>query len=265
MCKQDKKEKQIIYYSDERNDEFSKAQIKAKFIGKDWKYIHKNIFWKLSHFFWYRIVAFPIAFLYLKCKFKHKIIGREKLKEVGKSGYFLFGNHTHELCDAVIPTFVAVPKQVFVIVHANNVSMPVLGIVTPRLGAMPLPDDLTATKNFTKAVEYRVNEGNCVAIYPEAHIWPFYTKIRNFPETSFRYPVKNNKPSYCFTNTYSKKKKKIIITTYVDGPFYPNKELPRKEAELELRNRIYDAMNERSKLSDYEHIIYKPKEEQQND
>lgn len=265
MRNKNNKEKQIIYYNDERTDEFSKAEIKPKYIGKNWKYIHKNIFWKISRFFWYRIVAFPLSFIFLKTKFKHKIIGREKFKEIGKSGCFLFGNHTQDIADAVIPSFVAFPKQVYVIVHPNNVSMPVLGIVTPRLGALPLPDDLAATKNFTKAVEYRVNEGSCVAIYPEAHIWPYYTKIRNFPETSFRYPVKYDKPTYCFTNTYSKKKNKVTITTFVDGPFFPNKEISKKEAELELRNKVFKVMTERSKQSDYEHIIYKPKDGGKND
>lgn len=67
-------------------------------------------------------------------------------------------------------------------------------------------------------------------IYPEAHIWPFYTGIRPFPDTSFRYPVQQKLPVFCLTNTYQRRGKSHIpqIVTYLDGPFYPDAELPAK-------------------------------------
>ena len=61
------------------------------------------------------------------------------------------------------------------------------------------------------------------------------------------------------TNTYQKygkNKEKIKIVTYIDGPFYPNNELPKKEAQKELRDKIYNQMVERSKNSNVEHIKY---------
>ena len=39
-------------------------------------------------------------------------------------------------------------------------------------------------------------------------------------------------------------------------PFYPNKELPPKQSQKELRDRIYNCMVERSKNSNIEHIKY---------
>ena len=86
-------------------------------------------------------------------------------------------------------------------------------------------------------------------IYPEAHIWPFYTKIRPFTESSFRYPIQNKCPVMCFTNTYQKRKfgKKAKIVTYIDGPFYADSSLKRKAQKVELRNRVYEAMVERSR------------------
>lgn len=80
--------------------------------------------------------------------------------------------------------------------------------------------------------------------------------------TSFRYPVKYDVPAFCFTNTYHKRKNgKVQIITYIDGPFYPNKEMPSKERIQDLRDRVYNTMVERSKLSDYEFIKYIKKEE----
>ena len=98
-----------------------------------------------------------------------------------------------------------------------------------------------------------------ITIYPEAHIWPYYTKIRPFKDVSFKYPVQLNVPAFCFTNTYQsygKNNDKIKIVTYIDGPFYSNKELPQKQSQKELRDRIYNCMVERSKNSNIEHIKY---------
>ncbi len=253
------KEKKVVIYHDELNDEFSPAQITAKKIDKDYVYIYNSKFKKFTHFFWYRIVAFPLAKIYLFFKFSHKIKNRKILKPYRKQGYFIYANHTQPTADALIPTMVAFPKQVYVIVHPNNVSMPVLGKVTPSLGALPLPDDLDATKNFVKAIEQRIKENKCIMIYPEAHIWPYYTKIRNFVDTSFRYPLKYDTPTFCFTNTYQKTKifKRVKLVTYVDGPFFANKELDNKSQRKDLRDQVYKAMCERSKLSTNEKIIYK--------
>ena len=252
-------EKKVIEYHDELNDEFSPAQITAKKIDKNYVYIHKSFIKKFTHFFWYRIVAFPLAKVYLFFKFHHKILNKKVLKPFKKQGYFMYANHTQPTADALIPTMVALPKQVYVIVHPNNVSIPFLGKVTPSLGALPLPDDMDATKNFVKAIEQRVLEKKVIMIYPEAHIWPYYTKIRNFVDTSFRYPIKYDTPTFCFTNTYQYRKhsKKVKLVTYVDGPFFPNKDLSVKDQRKDLRDQVYNKMVERSKKSVNETIIYK--------
>lgn len=259
----ERKGQKVIYYDDLLNDEFSTAQIEPRRIDENYVYIHKGLFKKLTHFFWYRIVATPLAWLYLKIKFRHKIINRGVLKGV-KDGYFLFGNHTQAIADALIPSMISYPKHTYVIVHPNNVSMPVLGRITPSLGALPLPDDKTAAENFIRAVKTRVEEGKAVCIYPEAHIWPYYTKIRPFGEKSFRYPVNYGKPTYCFTNTYQKRGKrgqKVRLVTYVDGPFYPDGTKSAQEGRKELRDKVYAAMCERAKNSDIQIIKYEKRKE----
>lgn len=247
-----------IYYKDELNDEFSTAVITPKKIDENYQYIYKGLWKKFTHFFWYRIVATPLAFLYLKLYFGHKIINRKKLKAARSSGWFIYGNHTHFMADALIPTMLSTPKDMYVIVHPNNVSMPYLGRITPSLGALPLPDEATAAKNFVKAVETRIRQRHAITIYPEAHIWPYYTKIRPFKDTSFRYPIKCEVPVFCFTNTYQKRRffKVPRIVTYVDGPFYPDKTLSGKEQRENLRNRVYEAMVMRSENNNVEKIKY---------
>jgi 1-acyl-sn-glycerol-3-phosphate acyltransferase len=141
--------------------------------------------------------------------------------------------------------------------------MPFLGRITPSLGALPLPDDMKAYRNFLAAIERRISENHAVVIYPEAHIWPYYTKIRPFKEDSFYYPIKYGAPAYCFTNTYQKRRfsKKPKVVTYVDGPFYPDRGLPLRECRKELRDRIYATMCERAQNSTVVQIEYIKREE----
>lgn len=279
-----------VYYNNELTDEFSLAVITPKKIDGNYKY--DRIGGRLLHFIFYRIIAIPTAFFYLHLSHHHKIVGREKIKAfiaeaknderrrrreekalrhaqkqsataaVSPRSCFIYGNHTQATADALIPTFITHPANAYVIVHPNNVSMPVLGRITPYIGALPLPDDIAASRNFRAIIDKRVREGSPIFIYPEAHIWPYYTGIRPFPDDSFYYPIKYNVPVFCFTNTYKRRGNgKPRIVTYVDGPFYPDGELPLKERRRELRDRVYDCMKQRSLESDVVWIEYRPADE----
>ena len=149
------KKRPLIIYKDEKNDEFSTAQIEARKIDADYKYDKSSGICAVARFFWYRIVAVPLAFAYLKLRFRHKIVGREKLKARKGQGCFIYGNHTQITADALIPTFVNRMRDAYVVVHANNVSMPFLGRITPYMGAIPLPDDMAATRNFSDIIKKR--------------------------------------------------------------------------------------------------------------
>ena len=132
--------RQVIYYEDELHDEFSTAVIEAKKIDENYIYDRKGAVRALTRFFWYRMIATPIAFLYVKLNLHQRTVGREKLKPFRKEGVYIFGNHTQDIGDPFTPNVFCFPKRVSFIVHANNVSMPVLGRINPSLGAIPLPD-----------------------------------------------------------------------------------------------------------------------------
>ncbi len=255
--------RKVIYYSDELNDEFSVAEITPKKIDGSYVYVYNTPFKRFTRVFWYDVVAKPLALLYTKLVFHHKIVGKQVLREYRRRAYFIYGNHTQDICDALIPSMLMLTKSVYVIVHPNNVSMPVLGKITPSLGALPLPDGREAYKNFIRAIETRVAENCAITVYPEAHIWPYYTKIRPFKDVSFAYPVKLGTPVFCFTNTYRRRRfgKRPRIVTYVDGPFFADESLPAHERKTDLRNRVYERMCERAKNSDVEMIKYIKAEE----
>ena len=248
----------IIYYKDE-TEEFSGTDFHGEKAGAGYEYIRDGF----GVSFLYNVIARPAAFLYSKLALGQKTVGKEKLKEAEKAGIFVYGNHTQRTGDPFIPNVFLFPRRVFFIVHPDNVNIPVIGRYTPALGALPLPGDMKAYRNFISAIGMRVSEGGAVVIYPEAHIWPYYTRIRDFPDTSFGYPCKDGTPAFCFTNTYKKRRvfKRPRVVTYIDGPFYPDMRLPLKQRTKRLRDEVYSAMCARSALSDCEYIRYIKKED----
>ena len=253
-------EEKIIYYKDELNDEFSEAQIVPRKIDGSYKYVHKNPLWNLCAFLVQNILSMPIKFLYVKIKFGIKYVGKKKLKEYKKTGYFIYGNHTQPFADTFIPSLANYPKRNYFIVNPENVSMKGLKTLSQMLGAIPIPCDKKGMEHFLETIEKNINKKHSITIYPEAHIWPYYTKIRPFKSVSFKYPVTLDKPSFCITNTYQsygKNNDKVKIVSYIDGPFFPNKELTLNQAKQELRDQIYNAMCKRSENCNIEVIKYR--------
>ena len=199
----------------------------------------------------------PIKVLYAKLKFRIKFVGKEKLKQYKNTGYFIYANHTQPFADTFIPSLANFPKRNFFIVNPENVSMKGLKTLAPMLGAIPIPANKKAMKNFLHIIEKKIHQKHSITIYPEAHIWPYYTKIRPFKEVSFKYPIEYNVPIFCITNTYQKyKNNKVQIVSYIDGPFYGDEKLILQERKKELRDRVYECMVNRSKNSNIEVIKY---------
>lgn len=128
------------------------------------------------------------------------------------------------------------------------------------LGGLPLPDTVTGLARYRRMIDSLSARGECVVIYPEAHIWPLYTDIRPFPDASFRYPAETGKPVFAFTSTYKKRGLLPLVksTVYIDGPFFGDKALSVRENQKNLRDCVYNAMKKRSEASDYSYHSYVP-------
>ncbi len=151
----------------------------------------------------------------------------------------------------------AFPKRIYTVVGTANYGIPVIGKILPYLGALPVKETLSGLKKLGNAISTRISQGHPVVIYPEAHVWEYYTEIRPFPLTSFKFPTAENTPVFSSTVVYQKTKisKRPKAEIYIDGPFYGEGETTKERAE-NLRNKVFDKMTERSKLSNYEYIQY---------
>ncbi len=252
-----------IYYSDELKDEFSSFKTQTRKIDSSWNYDDSSRSKKLKRFFVYRVLIHPMAWLYTRLVFHRRIVGKALLKPFRHKGIFMYGNHTQPVGDAFMQACITYPRTNYVIVHPNNLDVPFFGPLTPALGALPIPDTVDAYRNFKSAIADKIRRNHPVVIYPEAHIWPYYTKIRPFADTSFAYPVELDAPVFCFVNTYQKRhfSKRPRIVTYIGGPFFPDSGLDRKAARKKLRDQVYKRMVELSGHSNVEYIRYIRKED----
>ena len=231
------------YYRDELNDDFADNGIVKKHNKEGFKYVDNNIFFRSISFILYYIIGKPLVTLMNKLLYSQKIIGKEKLREYKNTGYFIYGNHTSIVGDAYTPNLLSA-KRNYIVVSEEATSIKGIRTLVKMLGAIPVPYGLKNTKAFLDAIETRIKEKRSITIYPEAHLWPEYTGIRNFKAASFRYPVDLNVPTFVITNTYQKRKhgKTPRLISYISGPFFPNNNLDRKDAINDLRDRVYNEM-----------------------
>jgi len=244
-----KAEQRVIYYTDELNDDFAGLNIKLKPLGEGYRYMRTGLFFRIFEFIFYYGIMIPVVYMLQKVYNHQKFANRKVLKQGKKDGCFLVSNHTQVQSDSYIGPLGMFPKKCFIISNPHVLSIRGLRLGMQAYGVIPLGSNLTEKKEFLHCVETRLREGNAVIVYPEAHVWPYYTKIRPFDEQAFCYLSKQKKPMFVLTNCYQKRRffKKPKIVTYADGPFYPNPESSSLEAAMELRDIAYETMCKRVK------------------
>lgn len=191
-----------------------------------------------------------------------RFIGQERLAREAQ-GYFLYINHTQTTGDPFLPSQLARTRRAYVVASPSNLSVPFFGKLLPMLGALPLPSTRQGMKEFRKAIAYRVGQNQSVAIFPEAHVWPYYTGIRPFSDTSFQFAVDTGKPVYCATVTYQRGRRgRVERTVFVDGPFYPDDTLSRPAKRRKLAEQVYCQMRKNAKKNTVEVIRYVQRKEE---
>lgn len=253
----------IIYYEDELNDDFSGLNINVKPLGEGYRYMRTHWLFKAFEFVFYYAVMIPVVYMLQKVYCHQKFANRKVMKQARKTGCFIVSNHTQVQSDSYIGPLAMFPTKCFIISNPHVLSLKGMRLGMQAYGVIPLGSNFSEKKEFLRCIEARMQAGNAVIVYPEAHVWPYYTKIRPFDEQCFLYLVDQKKPMYVLTNCYQKRKflKKPQIVTYADGPFYPNSSSSRKDAARELRDIAYETMCKRTKEhSTCEYIKYVKKE-----
>ncbi|MCQ2317703.1 MAG: 1-acyl-sn-glycerol-3-phosphate acyltransferase [Bacteroidales bacterium] len=242
------KKQRYFYYYDEVHDDFASNSIVAKPIPEDYEYFPKSRLYRIIEPVAYYFIAVIIKICYglrLVFPIKNKKVLKERRDR--KKGYFVFANHTNAINDAFAHPGTAFPGHCYHIVHPDGISIKGLSTFLRMIGLFPRPEKRKTYLTFYNSIEKAIGKGRSIVIFPEAHIWPKYNKIRNFPDVSFYYPVKLDAPCYARTTVYKKRRDGSTKgVTYYDGPFYADQKLPFKEAQKDLRDRIHKKMTERA-------------------
>ena len=239
-------------------DDFVRSKKQSYRLPENFIWIHTDLFCRVTAQCLYLLYKY-FALLYCRFILHVRMENRSVLQQSQSTGYFLYCNHTQPMGDALMPVLVLSPKRTYIVASPANLGIPGLGPLLPLIGALPLPESIGGMKKLCEAIQLRIAQKSCVVFYPEAHVWPWYTGIRPFPAASFGFPVECDVPSYCMTITYQKRNhsKRPGITIYLDGPFGPDRSLPKMKQKEKLRDDIYRCMERNSLNSTYSYIQYR--------
>lgn len=260
------KEERIFYYESEEDDPIKTDEQEKKIkvgLPEGYQFIPKNPFVRV-----YSEILFRCFWIfgqwYERYYWGVKIHGKEKLKKAKGKGYVMYANHTNPFHDVFGPALAA-DRRIFTVISPVNLKIPGIGKCLPYIGGMPLGSTPEEKKAFNEAVDKRLKQKKCLVIYPEAHVWPYYTGIRKFPagDKSFKYAARNNLPVFTMVTTYRKSKRKgrelPEMDIYLDGPFFPDSSKTEDENRADLAAKTYESMVKLSKHNSYEYFEYKKK------
>ena len=251
--------RKTVYYTDPLHDDFAGTRVKEPLsIDGDFPFVRRGPGWQLLTFL-SRSVAFPLVWLGNRLWYGVRIRNRKALRGL-KEGFFLYGNHTQAFPNATCPSLLAFPHRAYVLANPDAVSIPYLRNLVQMLGALPVPDTLAGQRAFIRALEELTRQRAVIAIYPEAHIWPYYVGVRPFPDASFAYPVRCGRPVVACAVTYRKRRLLRFLppalTLTLSDPLFPDPEAPPGRERVRLHREVYRFLTEMSEHNEVEYIHY---------
>lgn len=235
--------RKVFYYKDEVNEDFAELPLERPKIDENYKFIRSN---KINNFFsaiLYYGICKPV--LSLICIFAGiKVVNKKNMKQFRKKPVFIYANHTSYYDAFVIQAFVGGWKRTNIIGYSDTTKIPVAKNIARASGYLPIPSTLKGTQKLMEAIEHYTKLYQSILIYPEAHIWPTYTKIRPFVKTSFHYPAKLRLPIIPIVTVYRKSKisNNPKMTLVVGEPIYPVETYNDAQNKQYLRDQCYEQM-----------------------
>lgn len=214
-------------------------------IKNNYNYVLNNPLFKLIS----NILSLPIfIILYIidKIFLGFCVINKDKI--VKDKGFVSISNHIHYL-DCTLIGLIYYPNRVHYPTIEENFKIPFVRKLIRLLYAMPIPKDRIKKDRFYLQINKALKDKFILHMYPEAAMWPYYDKIRDFKYGAFKIAVDANvcvQPiKFVFTKSnalYRLYKKKKRICAVVLDPLYPNMKLEYRDRIKDLRDRTYESM-----------------------
>lgn len=219
-------------------------------IDENYEYVPKkdSIFSICSDFIYYGI-AYPILKVLMKIIYDFKIEGQENIENL-EQGAISVSNHVLFL-DCAMIGLAFKDKKICYTTQEESFKIPFVRKLIKLLRAIPIPKSIENKKYFIKAIENLLKEKNIVHIYPEASLWPYCQKIRNFKNGAFDMAVRNQVPVvpcvFIFrepTGIRKVFKRKKDVTLKILKPVYSDSDKYIRQQIEELKQEVASEMRE---------------------
>ena len=219
-------------------------------IDRNYEYVSKDIIFNTFSDILYYLIAYPILKVLTKIVYDLKIEGRENIDFLEK-GAISVSNHVLFLDCAMVGLAWGL-KRVYYTTLEGSFKIPFVRKLIKLLRAMPIPEKIKNREYFIKAIEEILNNGNFVHFYPEASLFPYYKKIRNFKNGAFSIAVKNDVPIVPMVFTFREpkgirkifKKKKDVTLKILKPVTIKEEGLNQKQKEELLKNKVHTMMED---------------------
>ena len=217
-------------------------------IDENYEYVPKGILFSIFSNLLYYGIAYPILTVLTKLVYNLKIEGRENIKNL-KSGAITVSNHVLVL-DCAMVGLACRFKKIYYTTREGSFKIPFVRKLIKLLGAIPIPQNIINKKNFMKQIEELLHNNKIIHLYPEAALWPYCSKIRNFKDGAFHIAVQNDVPIVPMVFKFNEptgirkifKKKKDVTLTILKPIYSENTYIDKKEKVENLKQAIHQAM-----------------------
>lgn len=220
-----KKYKTVEYvYPDDPHEHILKQRQKKNPppVDENYNYESKNIFFKLFSWFFYSL-AWLLLPIWAAFWMRPIVKGRKYLRQVRKQGVIMVANHIHKLDAPIICACANRSRKIRFVMLKENLDIPVTGQFLRALGGIPLGSTMGGMKNFSRYVHSLLERKKAVLIYPEAALWPYYTKLRPFLNGAFVFATKSKVPVlpmvYTFKVNKRGKKTRMVLNILPPIPY----------------------------------------------
>ena len=219
-------------------------------IDENYEYVPKedSIFSICSDFIYYGI-AYPILKVLTKIIYDFKIEGQENIENL-EDGAISVSNHVLFL-DCAMIGLAFKDKKIYYTTQEESFKIPFVRKLIKLLRAIPIPKGIENKKYFIKAISNLLKEKNIVHVYPEASLWPYCQKIRNFKNGAFDMAVRNQVPVvpciFIFrepTGIRKRFKKKKDVTLKILKPVYSDGDKYIRQQVEELKEKTVKGMKD---------------------
>lgn len=219
-------------------------------INKDYEYVPKGKIFNICSYLLYYGVAVPVIFLITKLVYDLKIEGRENIANL-KTGAVSVSNHVLVL-DCAMVGLALDDKKVYYTTLESSFKIPFVRKLIKLLRAIPIPRENKNKLYFTKALDDILSGGDIVHFYPEASLWPYYNKLRNFKTGAFRFAIKNNVPIIPIVFTFRRpsairrvfKRKSDVTLTILKPIKYEGEEVDTRQRIENLKKDVYKSIED---------------------